>query len=158
MWSKFLAGSFTNVYSPTNSPTSRPRKSPTAVPSTKPRSSAPSMKPSQRPSVKPASLKPTPSPSTATVRICQFSGYCQTARDCVPGNKCNQQSQYYSQCIADPTTYAAIASGCVSNNGATCTAASKCCDPGSYCDLTLPSPQCHQPVKDSGLCISPTGF
>lgn len=34
-------------------------------------------------------------------KICQFGGYCRTDSDCVPGNLCNVQSEYYSQCLPD---------------------------------------------------------
>ena len=36
--------------------------------------------------------------------ICQFGGYCRTASDCVAGNMCRVQNQYYSQCVADSST------------------------------------------------------
>ena len=83
--------------------------------------------------------------------LCQFSGYCKSSSDCVAGNRCNIQSVYYSQCLADPTTYSSKA-GCLSNFGEHCSVSANCCDPGAFCDKTTnPSfPQCKQPTSLSG--------
>lgn len=59
--------------------------------------------PSTSPTTKPT--KPTYSPTKAPMKkICQFGGYCATAADCIAGNKCQVQTPYYSQCVADSTT------------------------------------------------------
>ena len=62
-------------------------------------------------------------PST-TIPICQFGGYCRADSDCVPGNKCNVQSQYYSQCIPDSSAYRSSSTGCISDYGSSCNSAS----------------------------------
>ena len=65
----------------------------------------PTATPTAKPTTRLPTAKPTVRPTTASVvKICQFGGYCVTASDCVAGNKCQVQSPYYSQCIADPTT------------------------------------------------------
>eukprot|EP01036_Dinobryon_divergens_P028961 gene28961-37999_t len=136
---------------PTAAPTVLPSAKPTSTPTTDAPSIAPTTAPSSAPTFKPSG-QPSPLP------ICQFGGYCRSDWDCYAGNKCNIQSAYYSQCIANPITYAPVASGCVSNYAKLCSATSKCCDPGAYCDLTLKFPQCHQPTTTSSLCANPTGY
>ena len=83
--------------------------------------------------------------------LCQFSGYCRTAADCVAGNQCIEQNFYYSQCLADPTTYSTVV-GCLQNFGGKCAATTDCCDPGAYCDTTMDPqfPQCKQPTATTG--------
>ena len=83
--------------------------------------------------------------------LCQYSGYCKSSANCNAGNKCNIQNAYYSQCLADPTTYSSN-SGCLSNNGGQCFLSTDCCDPGAICDKTTnPAyPQCKQPTSSSG--------
>ena len=93
-----------------------------------------------------------PAPSPFRNLICQFGGYCKADSDCVPGNQCNVQSQYYSQCIADSSTYRSSSTGCISNYGSSCNAASDCCDPGAICS----NRQCLQPTAPN--CIHPPGF
>ena len=51
------------------------------------------------------------------------------------------QAPYYTQCVADPTTYSTLP-GCISNYGAKCSSTTSCCDPGAYCDLTKGITQC----------------
>jgi len=90
--------------------------------------------------------------------LCQFAGGCLKSSDCVLGNKCVITSKYYSQCVADPTTYFTIA-GCVRNFAEKCTSSADCCDPGAYCDVSNSYPQCKQPVSSTGRCVdtfSPT--
>jgi hypothetical protein len=59
-----------------------------------------------RPSVQPTAAPfPAPTAKPTQVKICQFSGYCATSADCVPGNKCSTANlPYYSQCQPDATT------------------------------------------------------
>ena len=81
----------------------------TAAPSAQtapPKSSAPSVVTTVLSTAIPTgSVAATPSASPSALKICQYGGFCKTTADCVPGNRCNVQSQYYSQCIPDPTTY-----------------------------------------------------
>lgn len=58
--------------------------------------------PTAAPTVMPSSDKPTLTPSP--LPICQFGGFCRSDWNCYAGNKCNVQSAYYSQCIANPAT------------------------------------------------------
>ena len=87
------------------------------------------------------------------------------------------QAPYYTQCVADPTTYSTLPD-CISNYGAKCSSTTSCCDPGAYCDLTkgitqcyivyyscrsqislfTGYPQCHQPLPGSNICSDPKGF
>ena len=92
---------------------------------------------------------------SSTNLICQYSGYCRSNSDCIPGNKCNVQNGYYSQCIPDPSTYLTI--NCLSNYGEVCNDDSTCCDPGSYCNNAY-NRQCEQPRQYSSLCTSPNFF
>ena len=45
--------------------------------------------------------------------ICLYGGYCRSTADCVPGSQCSIQSQYYSQCIPDPSQYMDAGTGCI---------------------------------------------
>ena len=36
--------------------------------------------------------------------ICQYGGYCIVDSDCVVGNRCQVQSQYYNECIPDSSS------------------------------------------------------
>lgn len=88
-------------------------------------------------------------------KICQYGGYCRQSADCVLGNKCSLQNQYYSQCLPDPTTY--LSKQCISNWGSKCTSTSQCCDPGATCSGSGYM-QCYQPMGVSGLCANPNGY
>ena len=83
--------------------------------------------------------------------ICQYGGFCRKNSDCVPGNKCNIQSQYYSQCVPDPTQYSTNPS-CVQEWGQ-CSSTSICCDPGAVCNSNH---QCTQ--IQSPLCVNPNNY
>ena len=109
----------------------------------------PSTPPTYFPSVAPTiSIMPTGSP-----KICQNGGYCRTDSDCVPGNKCNVQSAYFSQCQADSSTY--LSGNCVSNFGHCADHTAVCCDPGATCSNADYS-QCKQPSPPA--CTNPDGF
>lgn len=59
-------------------------------------------KPSAQPTAAPF---PVPTANPSQYKICQYSGYCTTSADCVPGNKCTTTNlPYYSQCVPDSTT------------------------------------------------------
>lgn len=85
--------------------------------------------------------------------ICQFGGFCRVDSDCVAGmtnlialnfcvdpvllmaiptvgNKCHLVNAYYSQCLADASTYLPAYSGCLANDASPCDSRSTCCDPG----------------------------
>lgn len=82
--------------------------------------------------------------------ICQFGGFCRVDSDCVAGmtnfvalkmfalliaistvgNKCHLVNAYYSQCLADASTYLPAYSGCLANYASPCDSRSTCCDPG----------------------------
>lgn len=67
-------------------------------------------------------------------KICQYSSYCSTSADCVPGNKCLFLSDNYSQCVPAPPPYRAASSpGCRPNWGEECRLDDDCCDPGALC-------------------------
>ena len=83
--------------------------------------------------------------------ICQYSGYCRTSADCVPGNKCNIQSAYYSQCIPDSATY--LTANCIANFANQCSDSTQCCDPGAYCN-NANFRQCQQPPQNSAMCLT----
>lgn len=86
-------GRCVDSFSPTASPT---WTAPTPKPTSSVRTSSAS------PSIR--STPATASPS-AHSKICQWSGYCHTAADCVAGNKCSTNNlPYYSQCVPDATT------------------------------------------------------
>lgn len=87
--------------------------------------------------------------ANASPLICQYGGYCRSDSDCVAGNKCNIQNQYYSQCIPNPASYKT--SNCV-QNFQRCGTTSICCDPGSSCSSNI----CVQP--NSGSCVKPAGY
>ena len=109
--------------------------------------------PINKPEAKSAS-KPVPmSPSNGRQLICQYAGYCRTSADCVPGNKCNMQSKYYSQCIPDSSTYGK--KNCVATFAKCSSKTTKCCDPGAVCITNL---QCAQPIISSGECTNPSGY
>ena len=82
--------------------------------------------------------------------ICQFGSNCKTSTDCMPGNKCNIISNYYSQCIPDVSSY--LTANCIENYNVECSDTTKCCDPGAYCNHDK-FRQCQQPVKNTGLCV-----
>ena len=97
-------------------------------------------------------------PNLTKIPTCQFGGYCRVATDCVAGNKCINPTSTFSQCVADPTTYAT--GTCVANFAGQCSATTTCCDPGAICDtVTNPQfPQCRQPKPADGVCLVPTAF
>ena len=90
------------------------------------------------------------------LRLIWIGGYCRTNSDCVLGNKCAIQNQYYSQCIPDPTQYQS--GNCLQNWGSRCSSSTVCCDPGSICNTNNnPNyPQCVQ--IQSPNCVYPHGF
>ena len=98
----------------------------------------------------------TPDPHAITP-ICQYSGYCDSSADCVPGNKCTgQRSNYYTQCVPDKSTYKSQGN-CLANWGGQCASDSQCCDPGAFCNFASYR-QCQQPQVSSGKCKNPSGF
>ena len=138
--------------SPSQSPNATPTTVPSAVPVAKP-STTPVMTPSNIPTTTPT-IKLSKAPYSAQL-ICQHSGYCRTSADCVPGNKCNVQSAYYSQCIPDSASY--LTANCILNYANQCSDSTQCCDPGAYCN-NAKFRQCQQPPQKSAWCASPTGF
>ena len=100
-------------------------------------------------------------PNLTRLPICQYSGFCRANSDCQPGNKCsNPTNPFFSQCVPDVTTYS-TAPTCIKNFGATCSATTKCCDPGSFCDFKVKPgtvPQCRQPTVADGMCLNPANF
>ena len=76
----------------TQAPAFKTYNPPTSAP-TQP-SAQPSAWPTKRPTAKPSQFK-----------ICQYSGFCTTAADCIPGNRCTTTNlPYFSQCVPDSTT------------------------------------------------------
>jgi len=103
---------------------------PTATPS-----DAPTDSPTDTPTVKPS---PVPSTAPTLLPICQYGGYCASDSDCVKGNKCSIQNQYYSQCIPDESTYKS--GNCKKNWGDKCStpgSSAECCDPGAICKILI---------------------
>ena len=148
---------------PTNRPITQPvvatplgqDKPQVKPPSTKPVVTSikiPSIRPSAKPTVTDAS---SPSKTTSTtLKICQYSGYCNTNSDCQPGNYCRlDQSPWYSQCLADVSSYKT--NNCKPNWGTQCAQDSDCCDPGAYCNFNSYR-QCQQPAIGSTGCLNPT--
>ena len=86
-----------------------------------------------------------PSQDFSPLPICRFGGYCRVTADCTPGNKCNIQSSYFSQCVEDDTQYAK--NNCVSDYGGCSTATSVCCNPGAFCGV--------QPGSSYKQCLVP---
>eukprot|EP01035_Chromulina_nebulosa_P069425 gene69425-biopygen31969 len=130
--------------------TSTPTTSPSAGPTLDPVSST--LAPVQDTTTQPSS-----SARSYEGLICQFGSYCRTSADCVAGNLCAISSVYYSQCVANSSSYQT--GNCVTNFGSQCSDSSQCCDPGAYCNTMNPSyRQCQQPAQHSGLCLNPTGF
>ena len=85
-------------------------------------------------------------------KICQYGGFCRSDSDCVLGNKCMIQSEYYSQCIPDTSSYSDVSTGCVAQYGR-CSSTTKCCDPGAICTGYN---QCVQPQTPD--CVYPGGY
>ena len=99
---------------------------------------------------------------SAQIKLCQNSGYCRIAADCVLGNTCkiDPYDNKKTVCIADPDTYSKTA-GCVKNlgsEGGICSISTQCCDPGAICDVSLASPSCRQPLPKDGTCIDANAF
>ena len=67
-------------------------------------------------------------------------------------NKCMIQSEYYSQCIPDTSSYSDVSTGCVAQYGR-CSLTTKCCDPGAICTGYN---QCVQPQTPD--CVYPSGY
>ena len=89
--------------------------------------------------------------------ICLYGGYCRSTADCVPGSQCSIQSQYYSQCIPDPSQYMDAGTGCIADYSTGCSsAASKCCNPGSICNINSFYQQCVPLQRPQ--CSMPSGF
>ena len=110
--------------------------------------------PSAVPSILPTITVASKSPVTvASPLICQYSGYCRSDSDCIPGNKCNIQNSYYSQCIPDTSKY--LTANCLANYGQQCSNTTTCCDPGATCNHNK-FRQCAQPVYPT--CSTPTSF
>ena len=116
-----------------------------------------------QPTLSPASkttTAPTP-PSSSSLKICQFSGYCRSNSDCFPGNSCVSYSPYYSQCVPDPSQYAnAATTGCAAEYG-NCQNGKGCCDPGATCIYNNPYFSiCRQPTPQSQpqQCRDPISF
>jgi len=86
-------------------------------------------------------------------RICQYGGYCRSNADCVIGNMCIIQNQFYSQCIPDTSQY--LLSDCASNWGEKCDDNTVCCDPGALCN-NKQYRQCSQPEFSS--CLLPLNY
>ena len=132
------------------SPSSNPVQKPSTEPSTV-KSPSPTANPVPVPSDSPVSSRPTKSPVSYAGLICQYSGYCRTSADCVPGNKCNVQSAYYSQCIPDSASY--LTANCIANHANRCSDSTQCCDPGAYCN-NANFRQCQQPPQNSAMCLT----
>ena len=121
---------------------------------------SPSLKKSIKPTVSTgsSSTKPiyTVSPTKTTspvLKICQYSGYCNSNSDCQPGNYCRlDRLPWYSQCLADVSTYKT--SNCKLNWGTQCLQDTDCCDPGAFCNSN-PYRQCQQPAIGSAGCLDP---
>ena len=156
--------------SPSVSPStfSQPSVRPSLKP-TKPSNSQPSVGPPSKPTkpsnnpytITPTTMAPTFPPALVPTTennnlICVYGGFCRSTSDCVAGNMCDVQSQYYSQCIPDPSQYRDPSTGCVGDYGTTCTGSSVCCNPGSVCNVGSGYPQCEllQPPN----CIMPSGY
>lgn len=69
-------------------------------------------------------------------KICQYGGFCRSDSDCVLGNKCMIQSEYYSQCIPDTSSYSDVSTGCVAQYGR-CSSTTKCCDPVQFVQVII---------------------
>ena len=109
-----------------------------------------------KPSESYQSLKPTiySFPTSSTLKICQYSGYCSSDSDCHPGNSCRlDQLPWYSQCLADILSYKT--SSCKLNWGTECSQDTDCCDPGAFCNSNSYR-QCQQPTIGSTGCLDPT--
>ena len=147
----YPSGFATRSVNPSFKPvTTNPSFRPSSVPSTY-KSPSPTGNPVPVPSSSPVSSKPTKSPVSYSGLICQYSGYCRTSADCVPGNKCNVQSAYYSQCIPDSSSY--LTANCIANYANQCSDSTQCCDPGAYCN-DANFRQCQQPPQNSAMCLT----
>ena len=91
--------------------------------------------------------------SSPPLKICQYSFYCKTDADCVPGNFCNTTASY-SQCVPDPSTLS-TKPGCISNRMGMCSSSKQCCDPGAFCAANSYFSQCQQPIPGTGKCLDP---
>ena len=100
-------------------------------------------------------------PNLSKIPICQYSGFCRANSDCQPGNSCtNPSNAFFSQCVPDATTYS-TAPTCIKNFGAKCSATTKCCDPGAFCDFKANGgtfPQCRQPTTGDAKCLNPRSY
>ena len=95
--------------------------------------------------------------SFSSNRICLYGGYCTSTSDCVPGSKCNVQSQFYSQCVPDLSQYLAASTGCVADYSSGCNiAGSICCNPGYVCVGNSANAQCS-PAQPP-ICTLPSGY
>ena len=91
--------------------------------------------------------------SFSNALICQWGGYCLSNSDCVAGNTCKIQNQYYSQCVPQTQTNCIAAySQC---GGVGYGGLNTCCE-GSAC--IVQNAYYSQCVPQVVSCSNPTGF
>ena len=70
--------------------------------------------------------------SAASQKLCLWASGCGITTDCASGSICSHQSQYFSQCIPDPS--------CVAN--------------GKWSGVLGPSGCCSGTINRSGVCVA----